>query len=114
MSQFEKVNTLAATTDSCVVELPYGTGAPQAVLVSNVEVGSLGAFVGTIKMQSTPDLKVWTDCTIYNMETGASGNPTAAGNYCATLPAASIAGRTIFSAYTSGNARVSSLFVPYI
>jgi hypothetical protein len=107
MSQYNEIGALGALNDAV-----YNLSADNArrVVIGNIT----GTFVGTIKGQTSDDGKTWTDATVVNMQTGATGNPTAPGNYSFPLGASGKKGRFIFSAYTSGSAKVKVTDVAYI
>lgn len=67
-----------------------------------------GTFVGTLKGQRSADMKVFADGVVTSVTTGTQANPTAVGNYAVLLTAADKAARVIFSAYTSGTARIEA------
>lgn len=107
MSWNSRSKEISATTDE--VKLKITAAEVRSLLVARIS----GTFVGTIKIQTSDDNgKTWADGTVVKMDTGATGNPTGVGTYCALLGASANAGRVIFSAYTSGAARIEATTVP--
>ena len=72
-----------------------------------------GTFTATAKVQSSTDEGVsYSDATVVNATSGATGNPTAAGVYVAQLASGAQYCRVILSSYTSGKARAQLALVP--
>lgn len=66
-----------------------------------------GTFVGTLKIQWSADFKTWNDGTVYTVGAATQANPTGVGVFAAVLDVTAKYWRVIFSAYTSGSARVA-------
>lgn len=107
MSVYSASKTLGATVandarEAVVVKFPDGN---RKVVIANITAQA--AFVGTFKIQGSSGDGVWDDLAVVNMQAGgAAANPTAAGNYSALCDADHRMARVVFSAYTSGTARV--------
>lgn len=109
MSVYSRSRKLSSTTDEVRLKLPVAHG--RAIVIARIS----GTFVGTIKIQTSDDGKTWADGLVILVASSgaASGNPTTTGTYACLLGAAAVAGRVIFSAYTSGEALVEALYTPY-
>ena len=107
MSEFNRSDTLSSTSGFVLNQQP---DADRRVALVRIE----GTFVGTLKIQGSSDNVTWNDLTVTNIESAAQANPTAPGNYAASLGASDTMFRVIFSAYTSGSARVKTAAVRFI
>lgn len=103
--EFSRSKEISSTTDE--VRVKFASGSGRQVLVGVIS----GTFVGTIKFQTSDDGKTWTDGTVIKHE-GTAGNPTGVGTFVSLMGASAVAGRIVFSAYTSGAARIRALSVP--
>lgn len=105
MSEFLTTKRLSDAVNSVLVPFPDGR---RRILIARLT----GTFVGTLKLQTSDDGKTFTDGSVFKVDTGAAGNPTAQGVYAALLGATAKWGRILFSAYTSGEVFVEATTIP--
>lgn len=106
MAAFQAIETLSGLTGK--VRIPIVSPATQRVLIVRIQ----GTFVGTLKIQSRIAGGAYTDASVFTVGAATNANPTAPGIYAGILLANAVEAQVIFSAYTSGSARVETFEVP--
>jgi hypothetical protein len=110
MSEFRAIESLSGVFGSGggKVRLPIESPATQRIAIVRIT----GTFVGTLKIQSRIAGGAYTDASVFTAGAATNANPTAPGVYAAILLANAVEAQVIFSAYTSGTARVEAVVVP--
>lgn len=106
MAVFQAAETLNSTSGR--VRIPIVSPATQRLLIARIT----GTFVGTIKIQSRIAGGAFTDASVFAMGAATNADPTTVGIYAAILQANAVEAQVVFSAYTSGSARIEALEIP--
>lgn len=113
MAEYVASASLSDTVNRIEVPLP-ATGGPYIVAIA-IFNPSGATLTATFKIQSRAGATgAWTDATVVAVaSSGAtSANPTAVGNYAATLVANATDARVIISSYTTGTALIKVSLLP--